>query len=261
MGYSKHCIYDHTEYSKNIDIGKTNMRLHRFYINEMHNRFGPISMGEVVWIHDEKLINQWLRVLRYHVGDELVLFNDQEERLYKIIVIDKTTSIKLEMLTELKRKIPTKQVYLLWSLLKKDKNDWVIQKATEIGVHKLVPLLADRSEKTGFNIDRAHKIAIEAAEQCGRGDIPEVREPITTLEAVQEYGNIELLICEQHENSEKLETKLLDKVGLPVGPEGGWSDTEKELFKNSHVSHIGLGDFTLRAETASVVALARLFSG
>ena len=236
------------------------MRLHRFYITNMHNRFGPISMGEVVWIHDEKLLHQWVRVLRFRLGDELILFNDEEERLYKIAVIEEG-SIKLTMMTELSRNLPTKQVYLFWSILKKDKNDWVIQKATELGVHKLVPIYSERNERQGFNEERARKIIIEAAEQSGRTDIPAIREPIELNEAINEYvTKMPLLICEQHE-SNQLSISGVDKLGVLIGPEGGWSDTEKELFKQHSLNHINISQFTLRAETAAIVAVAKLMSG
>lgn len=236
------------------------MKLHRFYIQEMHNRFGPISLGEVVWIHDKDLLNQWTRVLRFSPGNELVIFNDKEERLYKIAIIE-PQSIKLEMITECERQLPEKKVYLIWSLLKKDKNDWVLQKATELGVHKLVPVVAERSEKLGFNVDRARKIVIEASEQCGRSDIPEVREPITIDEVLNEYSELPLYICEQH-STEDITGKVLsvDKVGLLIGPEGGWTDREKDLFADIGLAHIALSKFTLRAETASITGIGGLLA-
>jgi 16S rRNA (uracil1498-N3)-methyltransferase len=223
----------------------------------MHNRFGDIALGKEVWIHNEAFLHQWLHVLRYRVGDQLVVFNDQEERLYKIVKIEGDTSVKLELITELDRKIPEKEVYLLWSVLKKDKNDWVIQKAVELGVHKLVPIIAERSEKTGLNIERAQKIIIEASEQCGRGDIPEIREPITLHEALEEYKDLPLFICEQHDSSD-ITSEELEKLGVLIGPEGGWTDQEKESFKTAELPHIAISDFTLRAETAAVVAVSKL---
>lgn len=233
------------------------MRLHRFYISEMHNRFGPINMGEELWVHDEKLLNQWLKVLRYRVGDQLILFNDEEERLYKIAVIEEN-SVKLVMETEIRRNLPTKQLYLLWSILKKDKNDWVIQKATELGVHKLVPIFSSRTEKLGFNIERAQKIIIEAAEQCGRGDIPALREPLELAEAVGEYSQkMSLFVCEQHQSTQPV-LKKLDKVGVLIGPEGGWNSAEKDWFKQHDLNHINISKFTLRAETAAIVAVSKM---
>jgi 16S rRNA (uracil1498-N3)-methyltransferase len=240
--------------------GKINMKLHRFYIKELHNKFGEVSFGEIVWVHDEKVLWQWVKVLRYRVGDELVVFNDNEERLYKIEVIE-DDSVKLQLITQLERKVPNKKIYLLWSVLKKDKNDWVIQKACELGVHKFIPIIAERSEKTDLNIDRAKKIIIEASEQCGRSDIPEIREPISLTEAISEYSNrAQLLICEQ-DSGRKVDVQNLDSVGILVGPEGGWSEPEKKLFLEQDFPHIAISNFTLRAETAAVVGVAKLMSG
>ncbi len=240
--------------------GKINMKLHRFYIQEMHNKYGEVPIGETVWVHDEKVIKQWIKVLRYRVGDELIIFNNQEERLYKIEVISED-SVKLQMITQLERQIPHKKVYLFWSVLKKDKNDWVLQKATELGVHKFIPVIAERSEKTGINLDRATKILIEASEKCGRSDIPLIREPVSLSEALSEYGNqLQLIICEQ-ESENIIDVSELDTVGLLVGPEGGWSNVEKQLFQEMNLPHIAISNFTLRAETAVVVGVAKLMSG
>ncbi len=180
----------------------------------------------------------------------------RSERLYTVAVLtDKEAHLK--HVTDYVRKTPSKEVYLIWSLLKKDKNDWVLQKATELGVSHFVPIIADRSEKTGFNVERAEKILIEAAEQCGRSDIPTVREPMQLHTVLEEFQGMPLFICEQGTEEPQIS---LDKLGLIIGPEGGWSDAEKQLFKDRDIAHIALGDFTLRAETAAVVAAAHLVS-
>jgi hypothetical protein len=101
------------------------MRLHRFYVGGMHDKWGPLELDHVLWVHDERLLNQWLKVLRYRPGDELVLFNDETERIYKITKVEFPHSVHLELVTELDRKQPEKHLYLLWSLLKKDKNTWI----------------------------------------------------------------------------------------------------------------------------------------
>ncbi|HUP26055.1 MAG TPA: RsmE family RNA methyltransferase, partial [Candidatus Limnocylindrales bacterium] len=140
---------------------------------------------------------------------------------------------------------------------KKDKNDWVLQKCTELGVSHFIPLLADRSEKTGFNSERASKIVIEAAEQCGRGDIPAIREPMTVQTALTDYGDkTHLYICEQ-DGADSLEMGQ-ESAGVLIGPEGGWSDSEKQLFQQSGINHLNLHDFTLRAETACITAVTKL---
>lgn len=236
------------------------MRLHRFYAGGLHTKWGKVELEKSFWVHDEHLLNQWLKVLRYREGDELILFDDQVERLYKITKIESSNSVHLELVTEMERELPRKHLYLLWSLLKKDKNYWVIQKATELGVRNFVPIIADRSEKTGFDIERAQKIAIEAAEQCGRSDIPDVREPISVDEAISEYSYLPVYISEKLGLTNKKIPKFAfsDTSCVLIGPEGGWSDREKELFKDNELEHIDIAEFTLRAETAAIVAVAQL---
>jgi 16S rRNA (uracil1498-N3)-methyltransferase len=226
------------------------MRLHRFYVGD------EVELKHDFWLHDERLQYQWAKVLRFRDGQEVVLFNDTHERMYKIAEIKRDETHLLHV-TDFERKTPKKDVYLLWSLLKKDKNDWVLQKCTELGVSHFIPLLAERSEKTGFNLERAQKIVIEAAEQCGRSNIPAVREPLLVETAIDELKDeASLYICEQDgiDSAESSENPL----GVLIGPEGGWSDREKSLFTAKGLKHLNLHDFTLRAETAAVTAVPKL---
>lgn len=231
------------------------MRLHRFYIAP-----GTLKLEHSFWMHEAPLLQQWNKVLRFQQGQQVVLFDGTtSERLYKILEI-KPNEAHLELVTDFERQLPANDVYLLWSLLKKDKNDWVLQKATELGVSHFVPMLAERSEKTGFDVERATKIVIEAAEQCGRSDIPAVREPMLVKTAVEHLqASVKLMVCEQGNEQPALDESS-GSVGVLVGPEGGWADSEMALFAGSSLSHIGLGKFTLRAETAAVVAAQALQS-
>ncbi len=232
------------------------MKVHRFYIGGRHpkevQRFGEPE----AWVQDESLRHQMGKVLRLKVGETIGLFNGDVEFLYRITnYADK--EIALEKVAEVKPKLPKKHIYLFFSLLKKDNSEWVLQKCTELGVRNFVPLVADRSEKIGFDMERAEKIVIEAAEQCGRSDIPHIREPLTVAAAISEYeGKVPLLFCDET-GSEATWTNL-DTAGILIGPEGGWSDAEKELFNSSHVAPLVLNDFTLRAETAAVAAVNKL---
>lgn len=225
------------------------MKLHRFFVDDVELTAKP-------WIHEQRLLHQWQHVLRFKPGDQLILFDGkQTERLYKIFKIEKD-SVGLSLVTELKRKVPAREVYLFSALLKKDNNDFVLQKGTELGVSHFVPILAERSVATSFNTDRSTKIVIEAAEQCGRSDIPRVREPLGLDTALSEFsGKMELFYAEQSDDAETNITS--DKpVGIFVGPEGGFSDDEKQLLAKS-CRKLSLHDFTLRAETASIAAAAK----
>lgn len=229
------------------------MRTHRFYVDP------ELKLTSDFWLHDERLVNQWNRVLRFKPGQELVLFDGEiHERLYRLIELSNREA-HLQLVTDFVRKLPKIEVYLFWSLLKSDKNDLVLQKGTELGVSHFIPLLAERSEKTGFNYERAKKIVIEAAEQCGRSDIPALRESMAVVTAIVDYTkDIQLFVCEQYSAKEEQVLSMGVKTGVLVGPEGGWSGKEKQLFQDNKLGHLNLGDFTLRAETASIVAASKL---
>lgn len=227
------------------------MKMHRFFVSD------EFEMRHNLWVHDKRLVHQWYRVLRFRPGQQVVLFDGAtHDRLYRITEINEREA-HLEHVTDFERQLPARDIYLAWSLLKKDKNDWVLQKATELGVSHFIPLLADRSEKTGFNKERAEKIIIEAAEQCGRSDIPSVREPMRLQTAVDELQDKAVLfICEQ--GSDEISQADGDSLAVLIGPEGGWSDEEKDLFRSRDLKHLNLHDFTLRAETAAVTAVSKL---
>jgi 16S rRNA (uracil1498-N3)-methyltransferase len=228
------------------------MRAHRFYTGS------KIELKKDFWVHDEGLLWQWNKVLRFREGQEVILFDgEQTDRLYWIASLDKTEA-HLELVTELDRKLPEKHIYLFWSLLKKDNNDIILQKGTELGVSNFIPLLTERSIRDNFNTDRAHKIVHEASEQCGRSNIPDVREPMHIQTALSEYeSKVQLFICQQGSDpAPKL--KPHGRYGVFIGPEGGWSDAEKELFSEKKLSHLDISGFTLRAETAAIAATVKL---
>ena len=228
------------------------MRLHRFYIPP-----DDLELEHTVWVHHKGLLNQWLRVLRYQTNEELVLFDGVgNDRLYKITKIE-PDGVKLELITQMKRKLPKNHIYLFFSLLKKDKNEWVLQKGTELGVRNFVPIIASRSEKTGLNRERVNKIVIEAAEQCGRSDIPNVREPLELKTALNEYKDkVQILVCD--ESLDKNTNIGNEPVGIFIGPEGGWTKDEIDQFEKVNANHFHLGNLTLRAETAAIAACTKL---
>lgn len=228
------------------------MRMHRFYIGS------DLELSHNFWLHNLELLHQWNKVLRFKSGQEVVLFDGQgNDRLYRIVEL-KISEAHLELVTEFEPKFPKTEIYLGWSILKKDKNDWVLQKATELGASHFLPLLTERTEKTGFDAHRALKIVTEAAEQSGRSDIPTVREPLKLTTFFKEFfDKIQIFVCAQNSNKLNDPDKVQDAIGILVGPEGGWSESEKLLFKDYKISLLDLHDNTLRAETAVIAALAK----
>lgn len=237
------------------------MRLHRFYISQKIEHTKTI-------IKDEKIIHQWRDVFRYNVGTEVIIFDGSGNEYDAVIEKMNNREAEVRLVSERKGILPGKdpstgsgqEITLYQSLIKKDKMEWVVEKATELGVSKIVPIISERSEKKGFNIERAKKIAIEASEQCGRADVPVV-ESIMGLEECIMVKEGEKIIFDSSGNSFPYPIiHNTHPISLFVGPEGGWSEKELEMFKNVNAKIFSLGKLTLRAETAAIVALAKIIS-
>ncbi len=235
------------------------MKIHRFFVGQTKNRFGALELHNSMWVNDAELVNQWLKVLRLRSGEELVLFDGQGlERLYRISEIE-PKAVKIEHVTDMVVKKAERKVHMAWALLKRDNNDFILQKCTELGVTDFHPIISERTEKTGFDIERAHKIVVEAAEQCGRHDIPLINEPIALRELVGEFENhMPVYIADM--DADPLLRPSEDELMVCIGPEGGWSDAERAFFAERTIKHLHLGQFTLRAETATIVAAQKILS-
>jgi 16S rRNA (uracil1498-N3)-methyltransferase len=239
------------------------MRLHRFFVNK------PLEHTREA-IKDDRLIHQWRDVFRYNIGSEVVLFDGSNNEYDCVIEKLNNREAEVRLVSERKGIVIDKEIILCQSLIKKDKMEWVVEKATELGVSKIVPIVSERSEKKGFNLERARKIAIEASEQCGRADVPAVAEVINLDEALKNCGDA--IVCDSSGESleceaiSELQTHKLSSLSLFIGPEGGWTEKEIEKFKffdkaqdgNSKLKIFSLGKLTLRAETAAIAALTIL---
>jgi 16S rRNA (uracil1498-N3)-methyltransferase len=229
------------------------MRLHRFYVAQ--------PLGEEVVILDVSLIKQWAKVFRYTKGDLVVLFDGSGTDVTYIIDTISHNECILHKSSSSLNYIPKKKITLYLSLIKKDNFELAAQKATELGVSSIVPIISERSEKKGLNEERLQKILIESAEQCGRGDIPTLL-PIIDLRNMLEMKSLHDMLLVSHMTGISLsEAGTLEKatsIGIFVGPEGGWSEPEELLFKEHDVTSVSLGKTVLRAETAAIVGTALL---
>lgn len=156
------------------------------------------------------------------------------------------------------KRYSARRLSLVVSLIKKDNFEWVIQKGTELGVSEFIPVVSERSEKKGFNMERARKIMIEACEQSGRGDLAIIREPETLSDFLT---GEERPIVAFHTDGPRFSaadfSKDSDLVAC-VGPEGGWTDGEVEAFKAKGAVVARLDVPVLRAETAAVAVATLL---
>jgi 16S rRNA (uracil1498-N3)-methyltransferase len=231
------------------------MKVARFYIKGVHDKWGPLQLDQALWVNQKELTEQWLKGLRLKVGDRLVLFDDDKERLYQVDIIEPPASVHLKLVTEEERKLPARHIYLMWSLLSAADNEQVMKKATGLGVRNFIPLLTDKAVPVDFNMVTARKIIVRAAEQAGRADVPELRQPAKVDEILDEYASLQLLVCQA--DGRPYQNLGLKKIGLLVGPETGWSQREEALFTARQLPRLAYDLSAGRSETDIIAAVIR----
>lgn len=227
------------------------MRIHRFFISQVLPREGEFVVS------DNNLLNQWRNVLRMGEGDELVAFDGSgDEALcdFRSLGAKSATLLVKERRAGL---APLREVTLFMSLIKRDNFELVLEKATELGVSRIVPIEAARSEKKGINRERSEKILREAAEQSGRATVPTIDEVGPLQDVFKKYQMPLVAFDPRGEKSarEYFNTNTTGPVGVVIGPEGGFTEDELALFSAHDVPLVSTGPTILRAETAAVVAL------
>ncbi len=233
------------------------MRLHNFFIE---HRIGSDLIGKELVLSDESLFHQLKNVFRFHEGDKLILLDNSGFRYGSTIVSLGKNSVTflIEEQKNTDAKLPIR-VVLFQSLIKKDKFEWVVEKATELGTEAFVPVLSERSEKKDLNRDRLKKIIKEASEQSGRANLPELYE-ITPFEEMFTRSEMFFLAFDPKGEPLKHEKIVNDakdrQLAILVGPEGGWSESELMFMKEKKVVICSLGGQVLKAETAAISAAA-----
>lgn len=230
------------------------MRIHRFYLNI------PIN-GSKFDIPDRDMVHQWRSVFRYNVGSQVILFDGSGTDFLCMITHLTNSSAAVEVVEELPGgEKPKREVTLCMALIKKDNFELVAEKATELGVTRIIPVLCERSEKKNLNMDRLRKIVTEASEQSGRGNVPAMGEIVDLQELLQE-GDLPNKKLVMHLDGEYISDLLGEdgeEMAIFIGPEGGWSDNEIKVFETFGVSAVSLGSQVLRAETAAISSLSLL---
>jgi len=237
------------------------MRLHRFYINQKIGEAGlPAQAGEIT-LTDSELIHQLINVFRFKAGDKVILFDGSGFEYEAEITTISKKEISFKILShsaKAPRDEKTRKVSLYLALIKKGNFELAVEKCTEIGVTEIHPIISERSEKKDLNLERLHKIVKEASEQSGRVTLPEVFE-ITDLEKSVSQAIAEGKVCVVfHTDVNQTQTPITsNNIAIFIGPEGGWTEKEMELFKKNNFQIHSLGQNVLRAETAAMVAVWR----
>ena len=207
------------------------------------------------------------RVLRARIGQEFDITTGDEVRRARITAI---TNDRVEF--ELGDRIPTPipvQETLGLGIFKFDRMEWAIEKCTELGAARIIPVIAARTEThlavaAAKRADRWRRIALQATEQSRRISPPEISQPLKLKDALALPGSIRILLSEAEPDAtlkDVLHSNRRDGgVVLALGPEGGWTSEELKLFHNQGWLSASLGNTILRAETAAIAALAVVMS-
>jgi 16S rRNA (uracil1498-N3)-methyltransferase len=157
-------------------------------------------------------------------------------------------------------------VHLLLAIIKFDHYEWGLEKLTELGAARITPVIARRTEKhlvhaSAKRVDRWRRIALEAAKQSRRSDLPQLDDPLPLKRALAQVNAPAKLLLAETEQENTIAAAIqardaADEIALAVGPEGGWAAEEMTLFSESGWRHITLGPRILRAETAAIAALS-----
>jgi 16S rRNA (uracil1498-N3)-methyltransferase len=228
----------------------------RLFIDGITQQNGLISLGK-------KTAHYVRHVLRLTDGHELIAFDGSEkEYVCSVSLMNDKVLLRVIESRESKR-IPAKDIILLQGLLKGQKMDLVVQKASEIGVKKIIPVITGRSQlRKTSKVPRWRTIAQEASRQCGRSDVMSVDEAVTFEKLLDDViptyrDSLKVVFYERSEEPVYVlenEIQSASSIVLFLGPEGGFHEEEihKLGYKGFHIT--GLGDFILRAETAAIVA-------
>jgi 16S rRNA (uracil1498-N3)-methyltransferase len=205
--------------------------------------------------------NHLIRVLRARVGQEFDIALGDTVRTGRISAIQRDR-VEFELGDPIESANPL-QITLALAVFKFDRMEWAIEKCTELGVACIVPVVASRTDRhlaaaAPKRLARWLRVARQAAEQSRRADVPDIAPPASWKDIVQLQGDTRILLAES-EADLTLKQALEGRSGslvLAVGPEGGWTREEKDVFRNAGWASASLGDTVMRVETAAIAAVA-----
>lgn len=231
----------------------------RLYISQ------PFAQDEEILL-DEKQCHYLANVMRYGTGDLVSVFNGQDGEWNAEIVSVTKKKIMLTLIASSKPQKASPDLWLVAAPLRSGKTEFVVEKATELGISRFTPISTQFTVANSVNQSRLEATAIEAAEQCERMDIP-VIEPLMPLDKLLGKWDKSRTIVYGDESGAGKEAKTLlpdlphGKYAVMVGPEGGFAKSELEILRGlDYTAGLSMGPRILRADTAAIAAVTLLQS-
>ena len=226
----------------------------------MRRFFGTEKNGKI-YVEGEEF-NHLKNVLRMGEGDELLVsLNDDFEYVCEIIKFEKGVAVcKINGKRECVGN-PQKNIVIFQAITKGQKFEFIVQKATEIGISKVVPFVSEFviSKVTDHKMERLNSIALNACKQCERTIVPEISTPVTVADVIETFKDFDIVLFANERTDVGEEIKNLDKyknIAIIVGSEGGFSQKEKEAFIEAGATSVSLGRRIYRCETASIAMMS-----
>ncbi len=234
---------------------RANYRMQRLYVPHRLTQGEPVEA-------DPQQAHYLLNVMRMTSGSEVLVFNGQHgEWLARLVEAGKKKAQLVPVAQTRAQPAPSDLLYC-FAPLKQGRLDYMVQKAVEMGAGQLQPVITQHTQLSTVGLDRLQANAIEAAEQCGILAIPQVMQVVKLDRLLWEWEpGRRLIFCDEsaetNNPTEALKSISESKIGLLVGPEGGFSEDERRQLKSlPYVTPVPLGPRILRADTAAVAALA-----
>ena len=196
------------------------------------------------------------KVMRVGIGQTFSLFNKNGEWEAKIENY-KDQAVDFLVIKKIRSNENNKEIWLAFAPIKLNYLNLMIQKATELGVTKLIPILTERTIVRKINLARINKIVIEAAEQSNRLDIPKIEKLTKFKNFLKENKNTNIVFGDLNTNNVKFDFKDESPVCVLIGPEGDFTEDERnEIFNQKNITPIKINENILRSETAAISMLS-----
>lgn len=227
----------------------------------------PLKAGAALSL-DRGRTNYLVNVLRRRTGDPVLVFNGRDGEWRARLDGSSRKGTSLAVVEQTRPQTAAGDLHYLFAPLKQARLDYLVQKAVELGASRLVPVLTRHGQVARVNLDRVHANAIEAAEQCGVLNLPEIAVPVALEKLIAGWVPERLIVFCDEEAPVHDPVAVLEQVRTPallgpipvsvlIGPEGGFSEEERAaVLKLPNLVRLSLGPRILRADTAAVAALA-----